>query len=34
MLEVAVKILIDKMEKKEVSIENVLPVSLIERKTT
>ena len=32
--ELAVKILIDKMEKKEVSIENVLPVSLIERKTT
>lgn len=30
----AVKILIDKIEKKEVPIKNVLPVSLIERKTT
>lgn len=32
--ELAVKVLIDKIEKKEVSIENVLPVSLVERKTT
>jgi len=32
--ELAVKVLIDKIEKKEVTIENVLPVSLIERKTT
>lgn len=32
--ELAVKVLIDKIDKKEISIENVLPVSLIERKTT
>jgi len=32
--ELAVKVLIDKIEKKEVTIENILPVSLIERKTT
>ena len=32
--QLAVKILIDKIEKKEVSIENVLPVSIVERKTT
>lgn len=32
--QLAVKVLIDKIEKKEVSIQNVLPVTIIERKTT
>lgn len=32
--ELAVKVLIDLLEKKEVSIENILPISLVERKTT
>ncbi|APC38987.1 LacI family DNA-binding transcriptional regulator [Clostridium estertheticum] len=32
--ELAVKILIDLLEKKEVDIENILPVTLVERKTT
>lgn len=32
--ELAVQVLIDKIEKKEVSIKNILPVSLVERETT